>query len=79
MSLEKIKKAAIQAEKDRVIAEQKAEVEALAAREADKVHYKKIMSEAKACMLRFGIGEADAINLLKAIKSGDIAHVSIKF
>lgn len=70
---------ATQRELDRQQAEAKAlEVERLQ-RESDKAHVSSILSAAKVALMEVGLDETVAINVVKAIRAGQIPNVSIQY
>ena len=77
------KQQAIEAERQRIEAEQLAQVESVRKeqerREADVAHKKQICSEALKGLTDLGVDEAAGRAILNAINNGQVPHVSIKF
>ena len=79
---EKDAEASAQRERDKIAAEKKTEADALAKREADKNHRKKINNEAKAAILKVGAildAEERSEAIIAAIAKGAIPHVKIEY
>jgi len=72
-------KEAAQKERDRIAAEKKAEEDAAKAREADKAHKAKINNAAKDALEVCGLDCKQAKAVVKAIATGKIPHVSIRY
>ena len=79
---EKDAEAAAQRERDKIAAEKKVEADALAKREADKEHRRKINGEAEAAIMKVAAildAEERATAIVTAIAQGKIPHITIGY
>ena len=81
MKADRDKRNAVQAEKDRVAAKEKREKEETEKREADRNHRRKINNQAKTAMQKIiDLKRENPIeDIITAIATGDIPHVTIKY